>query len=150
MTSALSAILPALGVAVTTVNVIIASITKTLLHFVQIAFSVLPMGVHRILSLFKIYKSEVNLMLKKFYKAPCSFCLNARVCDDLTDSNDSSSYSVGKASKGFHMFVSSGNGSPVRIEVLQWDELSHSNFVIASYFPKYCPNCGRKLFEDYN
>ncbi|MBP1559724.1 MAG: hypothetical protein J6C96_00550 [Oscillospiraceae bacterium] len=83
----------------------------------------------------------------KGYKQPCSMCVNAKVDDELTDENDFSSISVGESAQGCRMSINSGNGRPVCIEVEEWDDNSHQNVVIASYYPKYCPNCGRELLE---
>ena len=78
---------------------------------------------------------------------PCYMCLNARVDDELTDHNDFSSFGIGKSCNGYSMFINSGNGVPVNIEVMAWNEKVQRNVTVAKYFPKYCPNCGRQLNE---
>lgn len=82
---------------------------------------------------------------------PCDMCLNARVAGDgvLNDENDFSAISIGTSKEGCSMYINSGNGEPVNIEVLQWNNKSGRNVTIARYFPKFCPNCGRKL-DEYN
>lgn len=77
----------------------------------------------------------------------CCMCLNARVVDGLTDHNDFSSIGIGKSCKGYSMFINAGNGVPVNIEVMAWNEKVQRNVTVAKYFPKYCPNCGRLLNE---
>lgn len=80
---------------------------------------------------------------------PCSLCLNARVIgsDELNDDNDFSATTIGEAKQGFVMFLNSGNGEPVNIEVTQWNNYANRQVTIAKYYPKYCPNCGRRLDE---
>ena len=46
---------------------------------------------------------------------PCKMCLNARVCGELTDSNDLSFHGVGTSEKGFRLMVSAGSRRPVQI-----------------------------------
>lgn len=81
------------------------------------------------------------------YKEPCPMCVNARIDDELTDENDFSSMSIGKADSGFRMSINAGYNKPVRICVEQWNDIIKENFQIACYYPNYCPNCGRELFE---
>lgn len=76
---------------------------------------------------------------------PCGFCVNARVDDDLTDDNDFSSMAVGSSAIGYRILISSGFGKPVRIEFDQWNRDNWST--VGRYYPKYCPECGRKLDE---
>lgn len=77
----------------------------------------------------------------------CNMCSNALVVDDLTHDNDFSSISVGDVDNGYRMSINSGNRRPVCIDVEKWDEQTKQNIVIARYYPKFCPNCGRLLFE---
>lgn len=79
-------------------------------------------------------------------KKYCNMCCNARVEPELYDNNDLSYYGIGKTAEGHSMFLGSGDGKPVRIEVMCKKSESHSR-VVAIYYPKYCPNCGRKLDE---
>lgn len=75
----------------------------------------------------------------------CPFCLNARICSELTEYTDFSSYSVGFSEKGFRIMFNSGFGSPPR---LQFEFLSfHGWEAVGIYFLKYCPVCGRKISE---
>ena len=79
------------------------------------------------------------------FAKPCGFCVNARVDDDLTDNNDFSSLSVGFSANKYRTMISAGDGKPVRIETEKWDGDHWS--IIMRYYPKYCPECGRKLDE---
>ena len=79
----------------------------------------------------------------------CSFCFNARVSDDenLTDENDLSCCTIGNSVKGHQLVILSGAGKPLRIISEVWSEKDQAYKDVAMYFPKYCPNCGRKLSE---
>ena len=91
-------------------------------------------------------------------KSYCKYCFNARVYEpteeermdpttELTDENDSSSCSVGKSSMGTRFMISSGYGEPVRIEIDKFLELRQEWVTVGKYYPKYCPECGRRLNE---
>ena len=89
----------------------------------------------------------------------CKYCFNARVYKpteeemmdpyytELTDENDSSSCGVGKSSMGTRFMISSGYGEPVRIEIDKFLELRQEWVTVGKYYPKYCPECGRRLDE---
>lgn len=89
----------------------------------------------------------------------CKYCFNARVykpteeelmdpfATELTDENDSSSCGVGKSSGGTRFMISSGCGEPVRIEIDKFLELRQEWITVGKYYPKYCPECGRRLDE---
>lgn len=72
-------------------------------------------------------------------------CIDAVVCNELSDDNDYSSCSVGDSDKGYRIMLSSGCGRAPRIEVEKWFENLQENKTIAEYYPNYCPNCGRKI-----
>lgn len=75
----------------------------------------------------------------------CEFCCNARVEPDLDFDNDLSYCSVGDSvADGYSMFIRSGNDKPTAIIV------SHGANDIIYYKMRYCPNCGRRLFENHN
>ena len=89
----------------------------------------------------------------------CPFCFNAYVYakmpkteeelyfgDDLTDDNDSSSCGIGRAAKDFSIMFNSGMGKPCEIEFRQWG-IGNMWHTVGYYYPKYCPECGRKLDE---
>lgn len=89
----------------------------------------------------------------------CKYCFNARVykptdeelmdpfATELTDENDSSSCSVGQSSMGTRFMISSGYGEPVRIEIDKFLELRQEWVTVGKYYPKHCPECGRRLDE---
>ena len=91
------------------------------------------------------------------HKSYCRFCFNSRVYEptdeelmdpsitELTDENDSSSCGVGKSSMGTRFMISSGDGEPVRIEIDKFLELRQEWVTVGKYYPKYCPECGRRL-----
>ena len=94
-------------------------------------------------------------------KIYCKYCFNARVYEPteeelldpfssiLTDENDFSSRSIGYCDKENRIMVSTGNGEPVRIEVERWIPQRSEWGIVGKYYPKFCPECGRKLNE-YN
>lgn len=86
----------------------------------------------------------------------CRFCFNSRIYeepeddwfgDPLTDENDSCSITVGRAGKNRCIYISSGHGEPTRIEFDEWSDECQRWFTSARYYPKYCPECGRKIDE---
>lgn len=89
----------------------------------------------------------------------CKYCFNARVykptdeelmdpfATELTDDNDFSSCGVGESSMGTRFMISSGNGEPVRLEIDKFFEDYQEWYTVGKYYPKYCPECGRRLDE---
>ena len=89
----------------------------------------------------------------------CKYCFNARIykpteeefmdpfATELTDENDSSSCGVGQGTSEFRMMISSGHREPVRVEVDRWSIHMQQWVTVAKYYPKYCPECGRRLNE---
>jgi hypothetical protein len=88
----------------------------------------------------------------------CHFCYNAYVWakephdeDDyfdegLHDNNDFSSCSIGYSGEKYQMYYNSGNGQACNIELCTWRE-GYGWLAVAKYFPKFCPECGRRLDE---
>lgn len=86
----------------------------------------------------------------------CNFCFNAHVYEKISkegdyehfldDTNDFSSIGIGNSDKHIKLYLNSGYGEAVNIETCEWgkDERWHT---VAKYYPKYCPECGRKLDE---
>lgn len=73
----------------------------------------------------------------------CKFCCNAYVEPALDIDNDLGYCSVGDSvTDGYSMFIRSGNDKPTAIIV------SHGSNDIIYYKMRYCPNCGRYLFEN--
>ena len=92
----------------------------------------------------------------------CKYCFNARVYKpteeeymdpyntELTDENDFSSCGVGHChSKERRFMINSGNGHPVNIEFELLDNKTKEWYIVGRYYPKYCPECGRRL-DEYN
>lgn len=86
----------------------------------------------------------------------CCFCFNSRIYEEteddwlgtpFTDENDSSSITVGHSCKDRRVFISSGYGEPTRIEFDEWFGDNQGWVTTAKYYPKYCPECGRKIDE---
>ena len=89
----------------------------------------------------------------------CKYCFNARVykptdeelmdpfATELTDENDSSSCGVGTSCNNTRLMISSGYGEPVRIEIDKFFEDYQEWHTVGKYYPKYCPECGRRLDE---
>lgn len=84
-------------------------------------------------------------------KKPCRFCLNARVNHDLSDDNDLSYLPVGFSAEGFSLYLRSGGGDPVDLSFYRWmADLNQGEWaLVAFYYPKFCPECGRPLMDDY-
>lgn len=80
----------------------------------------------------------------------CPFCLNASSdpMGELTTENDYSSLSVGRAMEHYRISIDSGDNKPTRIVVTHWNKDMQRNIDICMYNMKYCPECGRKLFEN--
>lgn len=93
----------------------------------------------------------------------CPFCYNAHVWakepkteEDyfdrgLDDTNDYSSATIGNKTDRFQIFLNSGGGTPVNIELCQWKETGYRGqpgwSTVGIYYPKFCPECGRLLDE---
>lgn len=76
----------------------------------------------------------------------CDMCYNAKV-NGCADEDDLSYAFVGNADKGYNIVIGSGGGKPVRIEFDVYDKDSKRMAAVGTYFPKFCPNCGRPLTE---
>lgn len=96
----------------------------------------------------------------------CHFCYNAHVWakephndedyfdEGLHDKNDFSSCTIGDGVETHQIYLNSGNGEACNIEICEWMPnicstlRSEGRWVtVAKYYPKFCPECGRKLDE---
>lgn len=88
----------------------------------------------------------------------CPFCFNAYVYakmpkteedyfdNELDDSNDFSSSGIGHSVDGYSIMFNSGAGRACNVEFRKWHE-GYGWAPVGYYYPKYCPECGRKLDE---
>lgn len=76
----------------------------------------------------------------------CGYCLNATVDSSLDSDNDLSYCDVGLSQSGYSMHIRSGNNKPTSLIVSR--AYHGRNFAVAVYDMKYCPECGRRLFEN--
>jgi hypothetical protein len=95
----------------------------------------------------------------------CHFCYNAHVWasephdeedyfdEGLHDDNDMSSSTIGNCSSKHRVFLNSGGGEATSIELCEWKENGYRGqpgwATVGIYYPKFCPECGRKLDEYY-
>lgn len=75
---------------------------------------------------------------------PCEFCS----CGLEKSDDYSVSRPIGSAQNGYVLYLNSAGGLPTYIDVLhfKYDRLPAQT--ITHYYPKYCPECGRKLTEN--
>lgn len=79
---------------------------------------------------------------------PCSFCFSAAFDSELDELNDYGSRTIGKMPHDYRLMFSSGCGLPPRIEFDEYDyDIKEWRLRLGSYFPKFCPECGRKITE---
>ena len=106
------------------------------------------------------YHRNKQIIEEKTKQIYCKYCFNARIYKptdeelmdpyntELTDENDSSSCGVGHCfSRDRRFMINSGHGHPVNIEFEEWTEKMPEWHRVGIYYPKYCPECGRKIDE---
>lgn len=76
---------------------------------------------------------------------PCHMCMSAASSEGLTEDNDLSYFSIGNTLKDHRILIGCGNGRAPRI--LFEKETNEGMDLVGIYYPKYCPNCGRKITE---
>lgn len=77
----------------------------------------------------------------------CHFCNNAAIDPELTPDNDLSYVSVGECLNQVRILFRSGDRKPTALLFEKWRE-NYGWETIGNYIPKFCPECGRKLFEN--
>ena len=86
-----------------------------------------------------------------YYPEPCDFCTNGRTHEDLSDDNDYGSHTIDVFStedRGYRLMLTYGWGKPLRIETDVWnDKRKEWSLHVLQYYPKFCPECGRRLSE---
>lgn len=80
----------------------------------------------------------------------CGRCLNAFVDDELTPENDFSAFSLGESDDGKRMMIQTGCGKPTEIISEAWHPTHKQWETTGVYYPKFCPECGRPLYENEN
>lgn len=78
----------------------------------------------------------------------CGFCYNRFVDHELDESNDASSIMVGQTAESYSIFIDTGWNFKTRLHLMKWNKEHQQNETIGIYVPKFCPECGRKLFEN--
>ena len=81
----------------------------------------------------------------------CRYCYDHTTDPELTEENDFSSIQIGNSAQHILMFISTGGTRSPRIDVWQRfpsDQYTAENKMVGIYYPKYCPECGRKLREE--
>ena len=72
----------------------------------------------------------------------CSYCCNT------DDGNDLRYMYVGKVSDGFSLNIRSGSNQPTALLVFSFNNAIQEMVTEGIYIMKYCPECGRRLFEN--
>ena len=89
--------------------------------------------------------AKVEYMNRNKDIVACRLCDNAKINSDLLPNEDFSSRDMGLNLPGHRIMLSSGAGLPLRIESEEWN--GDSWHMVGKYYPKYCPECGRKIVE---
>ncbi len=78
----------------------------------------------------------------------CRYCDNAKINGELTSENDFSSITIGRCEKYTRLMLSSGGYyNDVRIELEEFGP--YDRWITKGiYYPKFCPECGRKIIEN--
>ena len=78
----------------------------------------------------------------------CKFCCNCHTDDSLSPDNDLSFCSIGHIDKGYTLYFRSGDNRFTGIDISHFFPGNDYSNTIGYYIPKYCPECGRYLFEN--
>jgi hypothetical protein len=82
----------------------------------------------------------------------CRFCANNRVDPDLAELDEAQcSYAMtrGLTEKGFRIMLNKDPYKPLEITFDYWrEDLKPPQWIqVGGYYPKFCPECGRKIDE---
>ncbi len=81
----------------------------------------------------------------------CRFCENNRTNPEWELDEEQVSYAmtIGDTEKGYRIMFDKNPYRPLEITFDTWnDQLKTPQWIqVGSYFPKYCPECGRKIDE---
>ena len=81
----------------------------------------------------------------------CRFCANNRTNPEWELDEEQVSYAMtrGKFEKGFRIMLNKNPHRPLCIEFDHWrDDLKTPQYqLVGYYYPKFCPECGRKIDE---
>lgn len=72
----------------------------------------------------------------------CDFCRNAHTCNQLSHDNDLAYRSIGKVDDAYRLYFRTGNDRPTSLL------FEYGNELVGFYRPRFCPECGRELFEN--
>ena len=72
----------------------------------------------------------------------CTFCRNAHTDAGLFPDTDLSYMAIGEADDGYCAYLRTGDCNYTALLV------EHHNHLVWAFHPRYCPNCGRYLFEN--
>lgn len=81
----------------------------------------------------------------------CRFCANNRTNPEweLTEEQCCYAMTIGDSEKGYRIMFDKDPYKPLMLEFSRWnDNLNPPVWqVVGGYFPKFCPECGRKIDE---
>lgn len=76
---------------------------------------------------------------------PCEMCDSALVNQEMDEDADLSYITIGKCLSDYRLVMAAGGRLPPRIEIDYRDGNRMQSAGV--YYPKFCPNCGRRITE---
>lgn len=77
----------------------------------------------------------------------CRWCDSYRINFELNEDNDFHAGTIGETESHNQIMYESGNRDAPRIEFNRWGDQTNMWHTVGRYYPKYCPECGRKITE---
>ena len=77
----------------------------------------------------------------------CKMCFYAHTDPELTSDNDLSYSTIGECTDSYRLMFRSGDDRPTGILFEEWNR-DRGWQTLGFYWPKFCPNCGRRLTEN--